>query len=317
MNSQSTTSKATTQSSRMNNFQGLPVIPENYNHLPDHFKLLFERGNPMKRGYSYREWEDYLLHGFSDVDIPALLELLNDMELNDSEDINHFFVQLYAWRILGQLKSAEALEPLLTLTTQSEDNDWISGEVPTAIAMIGKPAMARVSGMLLDETEEEDQKKIAASALAEMAQQHPELREEVIEHFRQHLQSPNSTYYVHNGLLVSHLMDFDAVELIDEIRALFEHNSVDISIPGDLEDVEIELGVRDERSTPRPKYGLAAMEGLNQFLEHAEPGMYDSTGWNATQKSAQTYIRETPKIGRNEPCHCGSGKKYKRCCLNK
>jgi tetratricopeptide (TPR) repeat protein len=22
-------------------------------------------------------------------------------------------------------------------------------------------------------------------------------------------------------------------------------------------------------------------------------------------------------IGRNDPCHCGSGKKYKRCCLNK
>jgi hypothetical protein len=22
-------------------------------------------------------------------------------------------------------------------------------------------------------------------------------------------------------------------------------------------------------------------------------------------------------IGRNEPCHCGSGKKYKKCCLEK
>ena len=28
-----------------------------------------------------------------------------------------------------------------------------------------------------------------------------------------------------------------------------------------------------------------------------------------------TFKREKPKIGRNEPCHCGSGKKYKRCCL--
>ena len=23
---------------------------------------------------------------------------------------------------------------------------------------------------------------------------------------------------------------------------------------------------------------------------------------------------ETPKVGRNEPCPCGSGKKYKKCC---
>ncbi|GBC62091.1 hypothetical protein DENIS_3054 [Desulfonema ishimotonii] len=26
------------------------------------------------------------------------------------------------------------------------------------------------------------------------------------------------------------------------------------------------------------------------------------------------YVREAPKIGRNDPCPCGSGKKYKKCC---
>ena len=31
----------------------------------------------------------------------------------------------------------------------------------------------------------------------------------------------------------------------------------------------------------------------------------------------EPYHRETPKIGRNDLCHCGSGKKYKKCCLNK
>lgn len=30
-----------------------------------------------------------------------------------------------------------------------------------------------------------------------------------------------------------------------------------------------------------------------------------------------TVQRTSPKIGRNEPCPCGSGKKYKKCCLNK
>jgi len=28
----------------------------------------------------------------------------------------------------------------------------------------------------------------------------------------------------------------------------------------------------------------------------------------------ETYKREKPKIGRNDPCPCGSGKKYKKCC---
>jgi SWIM/SEC-C metal-binding protein len=30
--------------------------------------------------------------------------------------------------------------------------------------------------------------------------------------------------------------------------------------------------------------------------------------------SASTVQRSQPKIGRNDPCHCGSGKKYKKCC---
>ena len=31
------------------------------------------------------------------------------------------------------------------------------------------------------------------------------------------------------------------------------------------------------------------------------------------QKASGTYVREQ-KIGRNDPCPCGSGKKYKKCC---
>ena len=31
------------------------------------------------------------------------------------------------------------------------------------------------------------------------------------------------------------------------------------------------------------------------------------------QKSSGT-VRKAPKVGRNEPCPCGSGKKYKHCC---
>jgi SEC-C motif-containing protein len=28
----------------------------------------------------------------------------------------------------------------------------------------------------------------------------------------------------------------------------------------------------------------------------------------------QTVVRSSPKVGRNDPCPCGSGKKYKHCC---
>ncbi|QDG50992.1 preprotein translocase subunit SecA [Persicimonas caeni] len=37
----------------------------------------------------------------------------------------------------------------------------------------------------------------------------------------------------------------------------------------------------------------------------------------ASVEEEETFERELPKIGRNDPCHCGSGRKYKRCCMRK
>lgn len=33
-------------------------------------------------------------------------------------------------------------------------------------------------------------------------------------------------------------------------------------------------------------------------------------------KDSKTIVKEN-KVGRNDPCPCGSGKKYKKCCANK
>ncbi|MDC8758223.1 YecA family protein [Janthinobacterium fluminis] len=35
---------------------------------------------------------------------------------------------------------------------------------------------------------------------------------------------------------------------------------------------------------------------------------------SAHEGGKRPVVRETPKVGRNDPCHCGSGKKYKKCC---
>ncbi|MCJ7747844.1 MAG: SEC-C domain-containing protein [Desulfobacterales bacterium] len=32
-------------------------------------------------------------------------------------------------------------------------------------------------------------------------------------------------------------------------------------------------------------------------------------------KSVGTLKRKHPKVGRNNPCPCGSGKKFKKCCM--
>ena len=49
----------------------------------------------------------------------------------------------------------------------------------------------------------------------------------------------------------------------------------------------------------------AALALYNYWTEHAQPA------------EVQQPIRNEAKIGRNDPCPCGSGKKYKQCCLVK
>ena len=52
---------------------------------------------------------------------------------------------------------------------------------------------------------------------------------------------------------------------------------------------------------------LAAMQG----------GMEEDAEIPEREYRQDTVRRNHPKIGRNDPCPCGSGKKYKNCCMNK
>jgi preprotein translocase subunit SecA len=58
----------------------------------------------------------------------------------------------------------------------------------------------------------------------------------------------------------------------------------------------------------------------NVRLQHADyeealaGGAEEDAGANAApQPVSRPMVRQSQKIGRNEPCPCGSGKKYKHC----
>ena len=51
--------------------------------------------------------------------------------------------------------------------------------------------------------------------------------------------------------------------------------------------------------------------GANKIYKYFEPHRHMSA---SNVRERQTFRRETPKVGRNEPCPCGSGRKFKRCC---
>jgi len=49
-------------------------------------------------------------------------------------------------------------------------------------------------------------------------------------------------------------------------------------------------------------------------LEHKEPKVVEHRGDEVIEETPEPVKRDEMKVGRNDPCSCGSGKKYKKCC---
>jgi len=64
-------------------------------------------------------------------------------------------------------------------------------------------------------------------------------------------------------------------------------------------------------------YGRGAMEDISNYAEGDAAGQVATSGGGHDPEAParpRTFVREQPKVGRNDPCPCGSGKKYKKCC---
>ena len=60
------------------------------------------------------------------------------------------------------------------------------------------------------------------------------------------------------------------------------------------------------------------LQGKAKF--HHEDAVFtqeDGTWYYLDGSTPKTQPKRSFKLGRNEPCHCGSGKKYKKCCAKK
>jgi uncharacterized protein YchJ len=53
----------------------------------------------------------------------------------------------------------------------------------------------------------------------------------------------------------------------------------------------------------------AILERQRRWIEEADAELN-----RYGEEPGETYVRDRPKVGRNDPCPCGSGRKYKKCC---
>jgi len=67
----------------------------------------------------------------------------------------------------------------------------------------------------------------------------------------------------------------------------------------------------------RPEAIAERQERWAREKAEAEGGLYEVDDGIAFDEGDSPFVRPDPKVGRNDPCPCGSGKKYKKCCLGK
>ncbi|MFH1896007.1 MAG: SEC-C metal-binding domain-containing protein, partial [bacterium] len=101
-----------------------------------------------------------------------------------------------------------------------------------------------------------------------------------------------------------------------EGRELFERlvGQIWATIAERLERVNIE--VKDKLPSPTPAVPLGNLELKHQVsdLGVADEVAALAEGRTRRPPTKPTTVTKDAKVGRNDPCPCGSGKKYKKCC---
>ncbi len=268
------------------------IYPEPVARLLTYGEVEFSR--PRER------WADYLELGLTDEHVTELIRMASDAELNGLDvESPEVWAPLHAWRALGQLRAEAAAPSLVRLFELLDDDDWVADDLPRVFAMIGPAAIPTLAAYLGDADVEERRRLSVPDCLEQIALGHPAVRDDCIAALVGQLEKYRTNGSILNGFLIGALIGLRATPAMDVIRKAFFEDRVDELVAGDVEEVEIEMGLRKYRSTLRPR--------LNFFGRPFDPE--DRYAGNGP-------VRHGAKVGRNEPCPCGSGKKFKKCCLN-
>jgi preprotein translocase subunit SecA len=99
--------------------------------------------------------------------------------------------------------------------------------------------------------------------------------------------------------MFAQMLDSIKIEVVSII------SKVQIRAETDVEAVEEQ---RRQKQNVKMQFRHAQVEGLaNEFAEN------NNDQGQEEPKKQRPFVRQGRKVGRNEPCPCGSGKKFKQC----
>lgn len=179
-------------------------------------------------------------------------------------------------------------------------------------------------------------------------------RGDLIEYFRYLFQKTWEEESYICGSIAWACLDIKATELLPEIEQKFKDNQIELTLMGDWNDYQ-KLMVEEktdylndnsrfnnyvtdmisdlekwayfqedkgESSEPARSLediisGLTKSEKQKLFGEsESESNISHNQNIVWDSRYDGTFVHEKPKVGKNEPCPCGSGRKYKKCCIN-
>ena len=77
---------------------------------------------------------------------------------------------------------------------------------------------------------------------------------------------------------------------------------------------QLEQQQKYQQFTPQLTYQHPTASGLPMAESDRPEITEEMVEERAATAEQQPFTRDQPKVGRNDPCSCGSGKKYKQCC---
>ena len=150
-------------------------------------------------------------------------------------------------------------------------------ELPEVFAKLGPKAIPPLAAYLRAPGHGLWARVTAAGGLGKIAQAAPETRDTVVATLNDLLEDnasrqrpPNERGETLNGFVISELITLGAGETAPTIERAFAADRVDETIAGDLEDVQIALGLRERRDTPARHYLLDSRSGAGDELPDDE-----------------------------------------------
>ena len=276
--------------------------------------------------------------------VPRLLEWLEigneqgDDEGWDDED-PRWYRDIHAGRFLIAFREEKAL-PLFADLLRDDDREHLMEWFETALVHYGPMAVDMLIDLLKDRKADVWARIYAAVRLGRIALMHPEVRGRVMEVLRMRLPRVDG----HGNFVIPPFADDDQVELwtfivceLADLKdtasqaqgiALYKAGLIDEMVMGDLDDY-LKIFDREPR-VPKPfdlvetyhppRRPIPAPINLDREPQDELVEDMDEIGssrYPIGYGGAPTFVREEAKVGRNDPCPCGSGRKYKKCCARR